>query len=82
MRRLIYGTESSIYKENKSCDQLTDGRSPSVALMGHKWALAIRQPRCQSVTTCPAQTKLDAHVEPVAYDLLCCIRCSYSLISS
>jgi hypothetical protein len=30
MRKLIYGTESSIYKENRSCDKLTDRRSPSV----------------------------------------------------
>jgi hypothetical protein len=52
-RKLIYSTEGSIYKENKSGDRLTDGRSPSVGpavLTDRKGALAIRQPRCRSVT--------------------------------
>jgi hypothetical protein len=53
MRKLIYSTESSIYKENKSCDGLTDGRSLSVGpvvLTDRKGALAVRQPQCWSVT--------------------------------
>jgi hypothetical protein len=29
-KKLIYSTESSIYKESKSCDGLMDGRSLSV----------------------------------------------------
>jgi hypothetical protein len=57
---LIYSTGSSIYKGNKSCDRLTDGRSPSVGpvvLTDHKWALAIRQARCRSVTKSLANVK-------------------------
>jgi len=41
--KLIYSTESSIYKENRLCDGLTDGRSPSVGpvvLTGHKGGLS------------------------------------------
>jgi len=41
--KLIYSTESSIYKENKLCNRLTDKRSLSVGpvvLTGHKGGLS------------------------------------------
>jgi len=47
MSKLIYGTENTIYKENKSCDRLTDRRSPSVGPVvptGHKGVLVAKCP--------------------------------------
>jgi len=57
--KLIYSTESSIYKENRSCDGLTDGRSPSVGpvvLTGHKQALVAKYPLANCpLANCPVR---------------------------